>query len=101
MLPTVRDIYSHRTATAWANLGDALRYVGDGCLDAPEHVPARCTRAYGEGPDAYAMAVQCPRPDLPGSPQGLNAALKEAIAARRHACQRAADNSAREQNPTT
>ncbi len=105
MLPTFRDIYGHRTATAWANLGDAhfdayaaqgqgdaLRYVGGGCLDAPDQLPAGCTRTYGEGQAAYAMAVLCPRPDLLGSPQGLDAALNEAIAALRLARRREATN---------
>ena len=105
MLPTLRDIYSHRTATAWANLGDAhfdayaaqgqgdaLRYVGGGCLDAPDQLPAGCTRTYGEGQAAYAMAVLCPRPDLLGSPQGLDAALNEAIATLRLARRRETSN---------
>lgn len=103
MLPSLRDIYSNRTATAWANLGDthfeayaaqgqgdALRYVGGGCLDAPDQLPAGCTRTYGEGQGAHAMAVLCPRPDLLGSPQGLDAALNEAITALRLARQREA-----------
>lgn len=108
MLPLHRGIYAQRTSAAWSSLSDqhfeaavcrgqsdALHSIGGGCLDAPDLLPAGSTRGYGEGRGAYAMSVQYPRPDLVETPQALDAALSEAIAARRLARQRAARPGAR------